>query len=120
MTGTFDASGAAAPRRITWTARAIVLGPLGIALLATAAALILGAGADLIGPLWMAAIAWTVLSSLAGALWQGFRHHDWSAFGRYELPDGRDERIDWISRTGRYAHLRDWEDSHLHDDDHLR
>ena len=110
MTRTFDGP---AGRRTTWRMRAFVLGPLGAALLATVAP---GAGADLLGPLWVAAIAWTVLASLAGALRQGFRHRDWSAFRRYELPDGRGERIDWVSKTGAYAYLRDWEDRHRHDD----
>ena len=103
--------------RAGWRARSIVLGPLAVAALATAAAFASGAGVGIAGPLWVAAIAWTVLASLAGALLRGVRHGDWSAFGRYTLPDGRDDRIDWISRTGAYAYLREEEDRRRRDDD---
>ena len=109
------------PRRnFTWRERAFVLGGLGLAAIATAASLVIGAGAEYIGPLWMAAVAWTAAASLAGALGRGFRHRDWSAFGAYELPDGRGERLDWDTRTGSYAWMEDWEDRRLHDDDRLR
>ena len=93
-----------------------------MAALATAAALGFGTDTALLGPLWLAALAWTVLASLAGALIRGLRHGDWSAFRRHELPDGRDDRIDWISKTGAYAYLRiqDDHDRLLRDDDHLR
>ncbi len=89
----------------TWRARLFVLGGLMLAALCSAAALLLDAGTDLLGPLWIGAIAWTVLASLAGALWRGFRHRDWSAFRSHELPDGRDERIDWATQTGQYAYM---------------
>ena len=117
MTRTFDGQ---ANGRTGWRARVFVLGPLAIAALCTAASLGLSAGTEHLGPLWVAAIAWTVAASLAGALWQGFRHRDWSAFGRYRLPDGRDDLMEWSSKTGAYSHMRDWEDRHRHDDDHLR
>ncbi len=113
MTRTFDGP---ANGRTGWRARVFVLGPLGIAAFCTAASLGLSAGTEHIGPLWVAAIAWTVAASLAGALWQGFRHRDWSAFRRYRLPDGRDERLDWDTRSGSYAWMRDLEDRHRHDD----
>ncbi len=111
------APGRAARPTTTWRVRAFVLGGLALAAVYTTAALALGAGARHIGPLWMAAIAWTFISSLAGALWRGFRHQDWSAFSRYELPE--DEMAEWLFRTGRYSWLRDMEDDLLHDDDHL-
>ena len=117
MTRTFDAP---AHRPTTWRMRAFVLGGLGVAAFSTAASLTLGADAGHLGPLWVAAIAWTVAASLAGALWQGVRHRDWSAFRRYELPDGRSDLMEWSSKTGAYSHMRDWEDRHRHDDDHLR
>ena len=113
MTRTSTRTGAA------WGMRAIVLGPPAIAALATVAALGFNTDTAFLAPLWLAAIAWTVLASLAGALGRGFRHGDWSAFGRYELPDGRDEQTDWFTKTGRYAYLRDAEDRRRHDDDHL-
>ena len=106
--------------RTTWRERLFVLGGLMAAALWTAASLASGAGAELAGPLWLAAIAWTVLASLAGALRRGLRHRDWSAFHGLELADGEDERFDWDTRTGRYAWMCDFEDRHLHDPDPLR
>ncbi len=107
-------------RRITWRVRALVLGGLALATVYTAAALVLGAGTEHIGPLWMGAIVWTIAASLAGALWRGFRHHDWSAFSAYELPPDDDDLHEWTLRTGRYSSLREMEDELLHDDRHLR
>ncbi len=107
-------------RRHGWRMRLFVLGGFGVAALYTVGALALDAGRDAIGPLLLAALAWTILASLAGALWFGFRHGDWSAFRKHELPDGRDDRMDWIGRTGRYSYLRHQEEDRLRDDDHLR
>ena len=107
MTRTFPDS------RASWRARAVVLGPLALAALATGA----GAEAALLGPLWLAAVAWTVLASLAGAIRRSVRHGNRAAFGRYRLPDGADTSLDMDTRTGMYAYLRDEEDRQLHDDD---
>ncbi len=123
MTGTFktrDGDPHRPVRRITGRARTLVLGGHALAAVYTAATLALDAGAEHIGPLWMAAIVWTGAASLAGALWRGFRHHDWSAFYRYELPEDDGEIDEWLSRTGRYSSLRDMEEELLNDDDHLR
>ena len=125
MTRTFTAQdGNSAPGRsvcrTTWRVRAFVLGGLALAAVYTAAALRLDAGAEHIGPLWMAAIAWTVAAGLAGALWRGFRHRDWSAFHAYELPEDDGDMNEFISRTGRYSSLGEMEDQLLHDDRHLR
>ena len=106
--------------RITWRARAVVLGGLALATVYTVAAFALDAGAEHIGPLWMAAIAWTVATNLVGALWRGFHHRDWSAFSGYELPEDDGDMEEWALRIGRYSSLRDLEDQLLHDDDHLR
>ena len=115
MTGTSQT-----PRRTTWRERLFVLGGLALAALCTAASPVLGTGAEFVGLAWMGAIAWTVLGSLAAALWRGFRHRDWSAFRGYEFPEDREEEIDWSTRTGTYSWLGDMEDRLLHDDDHLR
>ena len=123
MTRTFtaqDGSPAPAVCRTTWRARAVLLGGLALAAVYTASALGLDAGAEHIGPLWMAAIAWTVVASLAGALWRGFRHRDWSAFSGYELLENDGEVHEWTLRTGPYSWLREMEDQLLYDDDHLR
>ena len=101
-------------------ARAFVLGGLALAAVYTPAALALDTGSEHIGPLWMAAIAWTVAAGLAGALWRAFRHHDWSASSGYELPEDDDDIDEWMSRTGRYSWIGEMEDQLLHDHDHLR
>ena len=93
-------------RRSTWRERLFVLGGIALAALYTAASLAAGSGTEAIGALWMAVIAWTAIASLAAALWQGFRHRDWSAFRNYELADGSGEDFDWGTRTGAYAYHR--------------
>lgn len=119
MSGTStDSPGAPARRRTTRGERLFVLGPLALAALVTAAALGTGAGAAYIGPLWLAAVAWTVPASLTMALRRGLRHRDWSAFGRHELPDDPHDAADFQSRTGTYQWLGDHEDR-LSDDGHL-
>ena len=99
-----------------------MLAGLAFATLFTAGSFALDAGTAWIGPLWMASIAWTVLASFTGALRRGLSRGDWSAFGRHELPDGRDDLIDWSTRTGAYAYLRIAEEHErlMRDDDHLR
>ncbi len=126
MRGTCTAQeGSPAPGRVLrptaiWRARAFVLGGLAFAAVYTATTLALDTGVEHIGLLWMAAIAWTFAASLSGALWRGFRHHDWSAFSRYELPEDDGELHEFTFKTGRYSWLRDMEDELLHDDRHLR
>ncbi len=99
-------SRSAAPPRNTWRERLFVLGGLALAALYTAVSLAAGSGTEAIGPLWMAAIAWAAAAAVAAALWQGFRHRDWSAFRRRRLGDGSGEDFDWGTKTGRYAYLR--------------
>ena len=120
MTGTYDGtSNRPAGRRHTWRERLFVLGGFAIAALWTAATLMLDTGIETAGAVWLAAVAWAVLSSLALALGRGFRHRDWTAFRRHRFPDDGD-LVDWTTRTGRYAYLRQWEDRILRDDRHLR
>ena len=95
----------ATTRRSTWGERAIVLGGFAVAALWTAASLLLDTGMESSGAAWMAAVAWTVLSSLALALRRGIRARDWSAFRRYRLPHNGD-LVSWSTRTGTYAYLR--------------
>ncbi|MDE0030329.1 MAG: hypothetical protein OXU42_13120 [Deltaproteobacteria bacterium] len=122
MTGSFAAQdgGPDRPvRRTAWPVRAIVPGGLALAAVCTAVALALDTGAEHIGLLWVAAIAWTAAASLAGALWRGFGHGDWRAFSGYELPHDDGDMDEWSSRTGRYSWLGEMEDQLLHDHDHL-
>ena len=107
MTRTFnDRTGPPAPAgtpRSTRTERAVVLAGFAVAALWTAIATASGAGLETAGAAWLAAILWTVVASFACALRRGICRRDWSAFRRYHLPDGRDERIDWATQTGSYA-----------------
>ena len=92
--------------RSTGAERLFVLGGFALAALYTAASLAAGSGAEAIGPLWMAAIAWTALAAIAATLWQGLRHRDWSPFRRHWLPHGSDDNFDWGTKTGAYAYHR--------------
>ena len=102
---------APAPGRSTARERAFVLAGLAIALAATAVGIATGFPGEVLGAIWIAAIAWTVPASLAAALRCGFVHGDRSAFNRRGrrhkwLPDSRAERFDWDTRSGRYAWMR--------------
>ena len=95
--------------------RALVLAGPVLALLATICSL--AAGSIVSASLWAVwawAALWCLLMALPCVLWRGFRGGDWSAFGRYELPDGDGDRFDWATRTGRYAWRRDDEQNELH------
>ena len=91
--------------------RLLVLGPLGIALSATAA----GAEPAFLAALWLSALAWTVLASLALALLAGLRRGDWSAFRDHEHREDRDDEMDLDLRVGAYAFLREREQRMLSD-----
>lgn len=91
-------------------ARFMVLSGPATAFLFTLYVLVTGSGASLLFAAWFWAAVWTFLAALAGALWRGLRRGDWSAFTRYELPDGREERHEWSGKTGRYAYLREFEE----------
>ena len=90
--------------RSSWGERAAALGGFAVAALYTAVSAMLDAGMVTAGAVWMAAVAWTVLASLACALSRGFRRRDWRAFGRYELPDNG-ELVDWTTQSGEYAYV---------------
>ncbi len=91
--------------RYTWRERAFVCAGIGVAAGVTAISLALGAGLEPAGPIWAAAVAWTVVANLAHVLWRGFRLGDWSAFREYDPPDSS-ELIDWSTQTGEYAYMR--------------
>ena len=97
--------------------RLLVLAGPGLALLATILSLAAGSDLSPLGAVWVCATLWCLLTALSCVLWRGFRGGDWSAFGRYELPDGREERFDWSSRTGRYDWRRELEEQELHGHD---
>ena len=79
---------------------------IGIAAAVTAISLALGAGLEPAGPVWAAAVVWTVVASVANVLWRGFRLGDWSALREYEPPELNRDAIDWSTRTGAYAYMR--------------
>ena len=95
------------PRRSGWRERAFVLGGLALAAPVTAVSLVLGAGGEAVGFVWLVAVIWTALASLAAALRCGFADRDWSAFrGDGDVPDTRAEGFDWNTRTGSFAYMR--------------
>ena len=119
------------PRRSTWREHAFVLGGLALAVPATALSPFLGADSTVIGFVWLVAVAWTTLASLAAALRCGLVHADWSALGgrgqrhacrRHKCPPDTDaEGFDWNTRTGAFAYMRIRDDrERLLEDDRLR
>ena len=94
-------------------ARTFVLAGPVLALHFTVFSLATGTGIGLLVAVWFGAALWSFLTALVLVLWRGFHGRDWSAFSRHELPEGRGERFDWSTRTGRYAWRRDFEDGHL-------
>lgn len=103
------------PRRSTPRERAFVLGGLALAAPATAVILVLDIDREIVGLVWLVAVAWTALASLAAALRCAIVDGDRSAFGRSGCrhdwpPDTRGEGFDWSSRTGRFAWMRFQED----------
>ena len=72
--------------RHTWRERAFVFAGIAVAGVTSAIGVPVGAGEDVLAPVWVGAIGWTVLATIAHALWRGFRLGDWSAFRGYELP----------------------------------
>ena len=92
--------------RHTWRERAFLSTGVGVAVTTSAVSLTLDAGLEFVGPVWLAAFAWTMLASIAHALWRGFRRGDWSAFREaYEPPHHRDV-IDLGTGTGVGAYRR--------------
>ena len=63
-----------------------------------------GAGIETVVAAWLAAAAWAFFASLALALRRGFRRRDWSAFGRYGMPDDT-ELIDWSTKSGSWLDM---------------
>ena len=101
MTRTID--GPATPRTGPCE-RALVLAGFAAAALCTACSAATGAGIETVAAAWLAAGAWAFVSSLALALRRGFRRRDWSAFGRYGMPDDT-ELIDWSTKSGSWLEL---------------
>ena len=79
---------------------------VGVAATASAVSLALDAGLAVVGPVWLGAFAWTILASIAHALWRGVRFGDWSAcLKTYEPPHHRDT-LDLGTGTGVGAYRR--------------
>ena len=95
------------------SARLLVLAGLGLALLATILSPATGIGLRHLGAVWACSALWSLLTAVSCVLWRGFRRGDWSAFARYELPEGKEEEFEWSARTGRYAWRRDAEEQEL-------
>lgn len=95
-------------RKASWGERAFVLGGLAAAAFVTALSVAFDGPEGLLGPVWVAAAAWTVAAQAAYVLWLGFRHNDWSCLrgGGPERDELAEDMLDWSTRTGRYAYLR--------------
>ena len=83
---------------------AALLGGLAVTLALTPVLCVLPAGAGLVGPLWLLAILWTVLESLAQAMWQGVSRNDWPAFAACDCR-AKDDDFYFFTRSGRYVDL---------------
>ena len=101
MTRTID--GPATPRTSPCE-RALVLAGFAAAALCTAWSAATGAGIETVAAAWLAAAAWAFVLSLALALRRGFRRCDWSAFGRYDMPDNT-ELVDWSTKSGSWLDM---------------
>ena len=114
------------PASSTPRERAFVLGGLALAAPVTAVLLVLDVDRAAIGLVWLIAVAWTAVASIAAAIRCGIVHGDRSAFGgrarRHDrFPDTRAESFDWDTRTGQFAYMRIDEDrERLPRDDCLR
>ena len=102
MTRTFPAPPSAS--RPTMAERAVALGSFSVAALATAPAFLLGGDMEVVAAIWLVALGWAVVASLALALRRGFRDGDWSAFRRCELPENNDT-LDWSLKSGAYVDM---------------
>ena len=65
--------------RTTWRERAFVLGGIAVAGGMTALGMPIGAGEEILAPVWLGAIGWTVLAAFAHGLWRGVRFGEWAA-----------------------------------------
>ena len=99
--------------RMTRRERVILLAGPGVAALCAAVSLALGAGAEFLPLMVIAAVVWMALATLACALWRGIVHGDWSRFRNHSFDDrSASERFDYDTRTGSYSYLRDWDDDY--------
>ena len=92
--------------RHTWRERAFVFGGIAGAGAVSGIGAPLGAGEDILAPVWAAAVVWTILATVAHALWRGFRHGDWSADREYELSGVNHDAGDCATCTGAYYYRR--------------
>ena len=102
MTRTSNSPDAARPSQ---RERAAVLGGFAVAALATAPAFLLDHDLEVVAALWLAAVVWAFIASLALALRRGFRAGDWSAFRRPGLPEDKDT-LNWSLKSASYAYMR--------------
>ena len=92
--------------RHTWRERAFVFGGIAVAGAATGIGVPVGAGEDILATVWLGALGWTVLATVAHALWRGFRLGDWSSGQGYEPPGVNHDAGDSATCTGAYTYRR--------------
>ena len=66
-------------KRYTWPEYAFVFAGVAVAAGATALGAPFGSGAEFLAPVWLAALAWTVLASITHGIWRGVRFGEWAA-----------------------------------------
>ena len=93
--------------RTTWRERAFVFGGIAIAGGVSGIGVPLGAGEEILAPVWLAALAWTILATIAHAFWRGFCRGDWSGFReKYEPSSVNHDAGDMATCTGAYYYRR--------------
>ena len=85
--------------RCTWRACAFVFGGIAAAAGATTVGALIGAEEEILAPVWLGALGWTVLASIAHGLWRGVRFADWAPNGEadreYERRRGDELSYRW-------------------------
>ena len=65
--------------RYAWPEYVFVFGGIAVAGGASALGTSIGTGEEILAPVWLGAIGWTLLASIAHGLWRGVRFGEWTA-----------------------------------------
>ena len=81
--------------RHTWPEYAFVFAGVTVAAGATALGAPFGAGEEILAPVWLGALGWTVLAAIAHRLWRGVRFGDWAADRGHARRQGNELSYRW-------------------------
>ena len=81
--------------RYTWPEYAFVFAGVAVATGATALGMPIGAGEEILGAIWLGALAWTILALIAHGLWRGVRFGEWGAGREHERRHGDELSYRW-------------------------